>query len=300
MSHPRAPGILCECLRGVFGLDHFEAYLRGQPHTCEGCGCPFDYIDGSERLFVGPHPRPLLLLAGWYWNCGTGGDYPAGTLVTVDFRKVLENDLDEPDQPFRVLTFSLETREPWASEQDWSVAVKQLPIVSVSPCIDIVAVAPSKGLNYSFSWVPGDDANASLGQLVAAFEAYSRDDFDDMVFAANVGVESSFRSVLDLCLVHFFDSKKRKEFMRNDYSQQLRFWIPIFASIVGAPRLPDAIVRDLCELMELRNQVGHLGRMRTGIERERAAKLLSSAALGYHYTRLLERYRAKMSDEASS
>lgn len=140
------------------------------------------------------------------------------------------------------------------------------------------------------TWVPKTPDDEVWQYLVDAFEAYSRDHFQNCILPANVAVESKLMRLLSRYLTQFCSKKRTDDFLENGatYSHQLNVLLPLAAGQLGLPLLPDHIRGLLNRLRVHRNEVAHSGQTEQEISKDSASELIVAALFGFHYLSLFE------------
>lgn len=198
---------------------------------------------------------------------------------------MFRNDITVVPADARIIDFSLEETDQWAID-----GVGELPADCMQSALSLVCVAQkgSTSLHYEFSWVPQGEFGVSWTHLVEALRAYTSQRHDDMCFAANVAVESALRVVLTRHFGRYFRAQKAREFIRrSDHAVNLRYHLPICATNLKLPRFPESLTASLWRLLELRNEVGHVGALKRAPGDDEARDVIVAASLSLHFCRLL-------------
>lgn len=154
---------------------------------------------------------------------------------------------------------------------------------------------PENKIAVMVTWIPQSEDDDSWANIILAFENYTMDPFgitklNSIVIPANVAVESKLTKFVDTYLTTFISKSRVKDFLVNGatYSSQLNVILPIISKITSVKELPSHIRGQLNRLRDLRNELAHLGKLRSQLERKDAALLLSASLFGFHYLQILE------------
>ncbi|CAG9235866.1 conserved hypothetical protein [Paraburkholderia tropica] len=173
----------------------------------------------------------------------------------------------------------------WTPHRNWED--------KITLCARPVGVNPpeSQLVHAGVAWIEKSDTDTAFMSLVTAFEAFAEQKYKDAIVPANVAVESMVSQFFNAYLpTHGIRKKTAEEFLQNaaTYSYQLNVLLPLTCSLAGWPHLPSEIRVPLDRLRGQRNSVGHKGQLKTALDRDAMAELLTAALFGYRYVQLLQ------------
>lgn len=162
-------------------------------------------------------------------------------------------------------------------------------------CFDAYATTEKSELDILVSWLPANESDIVGTQLLAAFDAYDRADFqpatyDNFVIPANTAVEVTVGRLMTRRLSDDVSVERLDDFLNNaaTFGYQLNVLLPVIVKAAKGPELPANVRGRLNRLRSLRNQLAHAGIPDQTITRTEAAECLCAAYFGVEYVRVIE------------
>lgn len=150
------------------------------------------------------------------------------------------------------------------------------------------------------TWLKQPATGESWDNLLAAFDAYTRDAFNSTLIPANVAVESALARLMK-DLLRGVDRNDRVERFLTEaatYSYQLNIVLPLVAGYAGIRPMPDHLRQHLNRLRKLRNEMAHDGKSRHSLTKAQAAELVTAALFGVRYVDFFrDEYRRRKGTE---
>jgi hypothetical protein len=285
-----APHIFCpECSHGVpvetfIGVDYFRGELQSCPTCQKGIDWQFYFRKNLE------HPGLLSAILG-----------PIGAHLSIFNIKMIPNTMFELrfkeygipegsrilEMTFGSISGGLFPNEfmgnpPRRTDKTNVVYLYPMPLPGSKIEDSTVSV--------TVTWIPASQNDENWESIRNAYELYGKKDFKACIVPANVSVESKLAKIVKAFLENFASAKRIKTFMLTaaTYVHQLNVILPIVISQTTLPKFPDAIRQNLNRLLELRNEIAHDGKFKTGLKAGELASLIASSLIAFHYLNILE------------
>lgn len=154
---------------------------------------------------------------------------------------------------------------------------------------------PSKTqVSVLIAWVPEEHASGGWKHLVEAFDAVSDGRYSEAIIPANVAVESHLYGLLLDVFAQSTSLGQARQLLRSAYYHQLNSLLPHLTSVANAPPLRNEIVDGLNELLQLRNQLAHQGRLtQDDLAASKSIELVCAALFGHRYIEFVRSYLAQ-------
>lgn len=294
------PALWCPCHQEIsIPADVVHRYLAGEPATCSNCSASQDWwsaLLGAVKSVmtvplsvVGAHSTYLRVTLtpgrATMVDFGAAGVPEDAQILKVYYTPTSHDD-SIPLFPMQVTTSQPEP--PWIHRQ---VKIYGHPL-------DGREAVDSSFLGVFIAWLPAGDADASRLQLVSAFDAYTRGDyqppnFEPCIIPANTAVEIAVGETVTSWLRRYVSKNKVGDFLDvATYGHQLNVLLPMLWSTLGYKPLPNHICGHLNRLRKLRNQIAHSGHTDILIAKDEAADCLCAAFFAVEYLRALGERRA--------
>lgn len=148
--------------------------------------------------------------------------------------------------------------------------------------------AEKKDLDVSIFIMWSEHKNTEIKYLIDGFHYYNIDKYDEMIIPLNIAIESYITNILFQHFENIWNTKVADRLIKKfEYSYILNSILDDLSDVNDWIKLSKDTRKDLINLLELRNQLAHSGKLKNPISKEDANQILKSVILAYHFCRII-------------